>query len=67
MKYIFIGFILNSLVTSIHDNEEACKGREAMLRDKGVIGQCVKESITSSLTFSSGRTCVYSSGLSGPC
>lgn len=52
MKYIFIGILLNSLVTSTHDNEEACKGREAMLKEKGVIGQCVKEPSNSSFTTS---------------
>ena len=43
MRYIFVGMLLNSLVTSTHDSEEACKGREAMLKEKGVMGQCVKE------------------------
>lgn len=43
VKYIFIGMLLNSIVTSSHDSEEACKGREAVLKEKGVVGQCVKE------------------------
>lgn len=52
MKYIFIGMLLNSLVTSTHDSEEACKGREAVLKEKGVIGQCVKEPSNSNFTTS---------------
>lgn len=57
MKYIFIGMILNSLVTSTHDNEEACKGREAVLKEKGIVGQCVKE--TNSLSFTGTGTGSY--------
>lgn len=51
MKYIFIGMLLNSIVTSTHESEEACKGREAILREKGVIGQCIKDQ-TSNFTTS---------------
>lgn len=43
MKYIFIGVLLNSLVTSKHSSLEECLGREAILKEKGVIGQCVGE------------------------
>ena len=63
MKYIFVGMLLNSIVTSTHDNEEACKGREAMLKEKGVVGQCVKENgpiqtwITRGTTVCNGGTC----------
>lgn len=53
MKYIFIGMLLNSLVTSTHDSEEACKGREAVLKEKGVIGKCVKEPSNLNFTTSS--------------
>lgn len=45
MKYIFIGMLLSSTVTSQHDTLEACKGREVMLKEKGVIGKCVEQSI----------------------
>lgn len=41
MKYIFIGMLLNALVTSEHDNREACEGRATLLREKGVVGKCV--------------------------
>lgn len=63
MKYIFVGMLLNSLVTSTHDTEEACKGREVMLKEKGVVGQCVKESITYSGYTGIIRTC----NLNGVC
>ena len=42
MNWLFIGTLLGSVVTSPHDTEEACRGREYTLRGKGVIGQCVQ-------------------------
>lgn len=53
MKYILIGTILGSLVTSSHDSEEACKGRQAMLlKEKSIMSECYKEPQTG-LTISS--------------
>ena len=63
MKYIFVGMLLNSLVTSTHDGEEACKGREAMLKEKGVVGQCVKEPTSYSGFTGATRIC----NLNGVC
>lgn len=42
MNWIFIGMLLGSVVTSSHDSKEACLGRQAVLKDKGVEGQCVE-------------------------
>lgn len=66
MKYIFVGMLLNSLVTSTHDNEEACKGREAMLKEKGIVGQCAKEH-NNSLMLGSGTYCIKPNGFAGAC
>lgn len=41
MKYYLIGSLLGSFLHSEHDTQELCRGREAMLRDKGAIVQCV--------------------------
>lgn len=41
MKYILIGTLLGSIVTSNHDNKEACLGRLEMLKEKGVAAQCI--------------------------
>lgn len=43
MKYILIGSLLGSLITSSHDGEELCKGRKAMLQEKGAVVECYKE------------------------
>lgn len=69
MKYIFIGMILNSIVTSTHDSEEACKGREAILKEKGVVGQCVKElsNLTYSTSGSIGSICLTPNGMARSC
>lgn len=63
MKYIFIGSLLGSIVTSSHDNEEACKGREVMLKDKGVIGQCVKENQNLAYSNSNVAVCYSLNGI----
>lgn len=41
MNWICVGLIAGSLVTSLHDTEEACKGREAMLQKQKVRTTCV--------------------------
>ncbi len=39
--YIFIGMLLGSIVTSTHDNREACEGRKVVLIERGVTdGRC---------------------------
>lgn len=53
MKWIFIGMLLNSIVTSDHDSREACEGRAVLLREKGVIGKCVEQQQQYGLTFGS--------------
>ena len=62
MKYLFVGMLLGSIVTSSHDSEEACKGREAILKEKGVIGQCVKEN---NLTLGTSSGIIRWCGLTG--
>ncbi len=42
LQWVFIGYLLGSTVTSQHDTREACEGRAVMLREKGVVGQCVQ-------------------------
>jgi len=41
MNFIFVGTLLGSLVTSQHDTREACLGRQAVLQEKGVVGECI--------------------------
>lgn len=70
--YVFVGILLGSIITSQHDNREACEGRKTILAEKGVVGQCVKQ-ITWSLTSDSiielytnqinqNRTCKFKNG-----
>ena len=42
MKYLFVGLLLNSIVTSEHETREACEGRATLLHEKGVIGKCIE-------------------------
>ncbi len=42
MKYLLIGTLLGSLVSSEHENREACEGRAVILREKGASVQCVQ-------------------------
>ena len=53
MNWIFIGILYSTLMTSAHDTKEACLGREAVLKEKGVIGKCV-EAPTSGSYLSNG-------------
>lgn len=46
MKYILIGTLLGSIVTSSHDSEEACKGRREVLKEKGAVVECYKDPST---------------------
>lgn len=62
MNWIYIGLLAGSLVTSTHDNKEACEGRAVTLKEKGVIGKCeaAPQALTSrdssgTLTCFSGR------------
>lgn len=41
MKYLLIGSLLGSLISSEHDTREACEGRAVILREKGASAQCV--------------------------
>jgi hypothetical protein len=66
MKWILIGTLLGSLVTSTHETREACEGRAVLLREKGVIAKCVETppqaswSTTGSITLTPGTTlCSY--------
>lgn len=45
VKWIFIGLLLGSTVTSTHETYEACLGRMALLRGYGVVGSCQSETI----------------------
>lgn len=42
MNWIAIGLVAGSLVTSLHDNKEACEGRVATLRDSKILAKCVE-------------------------
>lgn len=50
MSWIFIGTLLGALVTSTHDNREACEGKAVVLREKGVSGSCHNETSSINLT-----------------
>lgn len=54
MSWLYIGMLLGSVVTSTHDTKEACLGREAVLKEKGVIGQCVNQNIGFTTTRGTG-------------
>jgi hypothetical protein len=60
MTWIFVGILAGSLVTSTHDNKEACEGRAVTMKEKGVIGgRCTETPSTStSWTLSPCATCV---------
>lgn len=68
MKWIFVGLLLGSTVTSEHDTREACEGRAVTLREKGVAGKC-HETGSQFTTIYSGNAiqCIQSNGSSGPC
>lgn len=44
MDWIFVGVILNSIVTSGFSSEEACLGHKAMMEKQKIIGVCVDAS-----------------------
>jgi len=42
MNWICIGLLAGSLVTSLHDNKEACEGRAVTLREAKAAAKCVE-------------------------
>ena len=46
MKYILVGWLLGSLITSEHDTREACEGRAVILREAKVTAKCVDLNIS---------------------
>lgn len=42
MNWICIGLIAGSLITSLHDNKEACEGRAVTLREAKASAKCVE-------------------------
>ena len=42
MNWICIGLLAGSLVTSLHDNKEACEGRAVTLREAKASAKCVE-------------------------
>lgn len=42
MNWICIGLIAGSLITSLHDNKEACEGRAVSLREAKATAKCVE-------------------------
>lgn len=61
MNWICIGLLAGSLVTSLHDNREACEGRAVTLREAKASAKCVEMS-TPGITFGTLNCCV----LTGP-
>jgi hypothetical protein len=57
--YVLIGMLLGSIVTSTHDNREACEGRRVVLAEKNVVAEC--KSMTNYST-STGNTYVLPKG-----
>ncbi len=68
MNWICIGMIAGSLITSTHDNKEACEGRAVTLREAKAVAKCVempKQGVSFSLSTSSSSICVL--GVDGKC
>lgn len=42
MKYLLVGYFLNSLIISEHADKEACLGRLAVLQEKSAVVKCVE-------------------------
>ena len=42
MNWICVGMLAGSLITSLHDNKEACEGRAVTLRESKVTAMCVE-------------------------
>lgn len=55
MNWIFIGILAGSLVTSTHNDKEACEGRAVTLKEKGVVGKCEAAPSTSLTSFGAGN------------
>lgn len=70
MNWICIGLIAGSLVTSLHDNKEACEGRAVSLREIKAIVKCVEmpsrynTSTSGLLQLNNGCMIVHSDGTS---
>jgi len=54
MNWICIGILAGSLITSLHDNREACEGRAVTLREAKAVVKCVE---MPSATISFSTTC----------
>lgn len=55
MKWILIAWLMGSLVTSVHDTEEQCEGRRAMLsKEKNVSAPMCVRSLPSTTTLTNG-------------
>lgn len=68
MKYILIGLLLGSTVTSQHDTREACEGRAVLLREKGASVSCEKTGTTINYYLASpSLQCLKSDGTAGSC
>lgn len=69
MSWIYVGLLAGSLVTSTHDNKEACEGRGVTLKEKGVLGKCVEMTSSNVLSFggSIGSMMCNRNGTIGPC
>lgn len=52
--WMIIGLLLNSTITSQHQNREECEGRAAMLREKGAYVRCIEA--TPMNTYTPGNT-----------
>lgn len=63
MKYLLVGYLLNSLIISEHDSREACEGRAVMLRESKAAVQvkCV-EAPPAGAAVSTGSTTLYFNG-----
>ena len=58
MNWICIGVLAGSLITSLHDNKEACEGRAVTLREAKAVAKCVEmPSSSSGLIFNGMVNC----------
>lgn len=42
MKWILVGYILNTLISQGFDTREACEGRAVLLREQKAVAKCVE-------------------------
>jgi hypothetical protein len=60
MDWIYIGVILNTILSAGFPSEEACLGHKAILQKQNVMGECVKSPLNAALGYTSSGTALMS-------